>query len=238
MTEMIIPNFRLPMGVVAGVSPSVFTSVHIYREKRNILFSLSLTPFLDFGSGIVPVGNVEVVNDVVLPVNRSDCYGPPNCKANCNHCLEGDDGWVCYKCPSTCSGPAHPICGNDIGTLALVTYDSECAMRQIACENNTALRIVYPGSCSLESPTQLTVLPSWPTLLQNPPLETQQFIRYAVVFLVVSVSGNSEFNYSRIYFSSGLSEVLSYDVTVPEITNSSKGTHSHVAQAVMHDVIN
>ena len=226
-TRVVVPNFQLPPNVVlAGFTAHILADVHVYKSNRDINFSLALEPFLLFSTSVYTISTIVVVDDVTLPVNTSDCYGPPDCHTNCRHCLEGDDGWVCYKCPLTCSGSSHPVCGNDIVNTTLVSYDSECAMRLIACEKRKALRIVYPGRCSLEPPTQLKLLTSWPTSLRDLPSETQNFIDGAVVFLIVSVNGISESMYTPVYFSDGLSKVVGYQVVVPEVTRSTNGIPS------------
>jgi hypothetical protein len=83
------------------------------------------------------------------------------------------------------------------------------------CNDSKALQVYYPGTCSATPP--VTVLKEWPKSLDNLPFVTQLFIRVAVVFLSLSVPDNAASNYTSDYFSDKLSDILGYQVVVPEI---------------------
>ena len=217
--SLFLPNFNLTIdGLPAPVE--VIVEAEVYRRSnRDIHVSAAIEPVLLFSTGNVSrLFIIDFLNDDKYPVNTSDCYGPANCYGNCsNSCLLGDDGWVCYDCPSSClpGNSSQPVCGSD-----LVSYNSECSMRLKGCNDSRALRVLYPGSCSSTPP--LTVLTEWPKSLDNLPPVTQLFIRVAVVFLSVSVPEKSVSNYTSSYFSDKLSDVLGYQVVVPEIVTSTR----------------
>ena len=217
--SLFLPNFNLTIdGLPAPVE--VIIEAEVYRRNnRDIHVSAAIEPVLQFSPGNVSrLFIIDFLNDDKYPVNTSDCYGPANCYGNCsNSCLLGDDGWVCYDCPSSCllGNSSQPVCGSD-----LVSYNSECSMRLKGCNDSRALRVLYPGSCSSTPP--LTLLTEWPKSLDNLPPATEQFIRVAVVFLSVSVPENFVLTVSPSYFSDKLSDVLGYQVIVPEITTSSR----------------
>jgi hypothetical protein len=96
-------------------------------------------------------------------------------------------------------------------------------MREKACENKTALRVLYSGGCIVDPPTPLRLLTSWPSSLDNLPSDTQEFIEYAVIFLVVSISNDLSSAYTPAYFADKLSDVLGYQAVIPKITRSHGG---------------
>jgi hypothetical protein len=221
-----LPNFSLSLDFLPA-PVQVIVEAHVYRRSnRDIHAAAAIEPVLVFpGGNVSSLFKIDLVDGDKYPVNTSDCYGPANCYGNCSNnssCLLGEDGWVCYDCPTSClpEDPSQPVCGSD-----LVSYDSECSMRIKGCDDSKALRALYPGKCSSTPP--VTVLKEWPKSLENLPPVTQQFIQVAVVFLSVSVSENfvsSVLIQMPSYFSDKLTDTLGYQVVVPEITTSSSST--------------
>jgi hypothetical protein len=211
-----LPNFTLSLGFLPA-PVQVIMEAHVYRRSnRDIHATAAIEPVLVFpGGNVSSLFRIDLVDDDKYPVNTSDCYGPANCYGNCSNnssCLLGEDGWVCYDCPTSClpGNASQSVCGSD-----LVSYDSECSMRMKGCNDSKALQVYYPGTCSATPP--VTVLKEWPKSLDNLPFVTQLFIRVAVVFLSLSVPDNAASNYTSDYFSDKLSDILGYQVVVPEI---------------------
>ncbi|XP_062513598.1 uncharacterized protein LOC134189376 [Corticium candelabrum] len=216
--SMIIPDLQLNLDLLHNWPFYVLIDVSVYRSNRDIHMSAAIAPVL-VSVGLPPgdgfrLFRIILLEDSKLPINTSDCYGPPTCSKSCSDCLNGDDGWVCYKCPVSCSsGVSHGVCGSD-----MMSYSSECVMREKACEMKTALRVLYVGQCSSNPPTRLTLVTAWPPSLDNISSNTEEFVRDAVVFLVVSVKEGSVSIYTAGYFGSKLSVLLGYQVVVPRIS--------------------
>ena len=76
--------------------------------------------------------------DPLLDCEESSCgYG--------GNCIELPNGMSYCSCSMNCSATRKPVCGSD-----LVTYGSDCIMREAACEQQIVINTVSFASCEGE----------------------------------------------------------------------------------------